>query len=292
MKPVQLKFSGLMCPVFTSFHDDKKRMVNYDIIDEYAKLLKSKGVDAILVNSAIGEGHCLHVDERKRLCEEWLNACRKHQLMCMVQIGGAGIADVYDMAEHAEKIGVDACICLPDLLYRPLCEEDLVQYLRDVAQRCPSRALLYCHIPVLTRVKLSMPRLCDLAERDIPNFNGIHYCSSKLDDCCACLRPNRTIILGHDGILLAGLVQNIDAHCLTTLNHYPELIVEIRDHVRNNKLQEAMMAHQKLIQRIEACYKRGQDYVLAMKNEFKKLYSSMKIGPCRKPHVNTINREY
>lgn len=128
-------------------------MVNYDKIDEYAKMLKSKGVDAVLVNSAIGEGCCLRVDERKRLCEEWLNACRKHQLMCMVQIGGACIADVYDLAEHAEKIGVDACICLPDMFYRPLCEEDLVQYLRDIAQRCPSRALLYCHIPVLTRVK-------------------------------------------------------------------------------------------------------------------------------------------
>jgi len=291
MKP-QLKFSGLMCPVFTSFQDDKKRMVNYDKIDEYAKMLKMKGVDAVLVNSAIGEGVCLRLDERKRLCEEWLNACRKHQLMCMVQIGGACIADVYELAEHAEKIGVDACICLPDLFFRPLCEEDLVQYLRDVAQRCASRPLLYCHIPKLTRVKLSMPRLCDLAERDIPSFNGIHYCSSKLDDCCACLRPNRTIILGCDSILLAGLVQNIDAHCLTTLNHYPELVIEIREHVRNNKLHDAMVAHTKLVQRIHDIYKRGQDFVLVMKNEFKKMHSSLVMGPCRKPHVNIINREF
>jgi len=290
MKP-QLKFSGLICPVFTSFQDDKNRMVNYEKIDEYAKMLKTKGVDAVLVNSAIGEGVCLRLDERKRLCEEWLSACRKHQLMCMVQIGGACIAEVYELAEHAAKIRVDACICLPDMFYRPQCEEDLVQYLRDVAQRCPSLPLLYCHIPVLTRVKLSMPRLCDLAERDIPNFNGVQYCSSKLDDCCACVRPNRTIILGCDSILLAGLAQNIDAHCLTILNHYPELVIEIRDHVRNNKLQDAMAAHNKLMQRIHECCKRGQDFVLVMKNLFKKVQPSLIVGPCRKPHVNVINRE-
>lgn len=116
-------------------------------------MLKQKGVTAILVNSAIGEGTCLRVDERKRMAEEWLKVCRKHELMCMVQIGGCCVADVYDLAEHAEHIKVDACICLPDLMYRPRCEEDLVQYLKDVGQYCPTRPLLYCHIPILTKVK-------------------------------------------------------------------------------------------------------------------------------------------
>lgn len=116
-------------------------------------MLKQQGCNAVLVNCAIGEGQCLRVEERKRVCEEWLKVCRKHQLLCLVQIGSACIADTCDLAEHAEKIGVDACICLPDLMYRPRCEEDLVQYLKDVAQCCPSRPLLYCHMPRLTRVR-------------------------------------------------------------------------------------------------------------------------------------------
>lgn len=130
----------------------RKRTINYDNIEKYALLLKQKGVTAILVNSAIGEGTCLKVEERKRMAEEWLKVCRKNQLMCMVQIGGCCIADVYDLAQHAENIQVDACICLPDLMYGPRCEEDLVQYLKDVCQYCPTRPLLYCHLPILTKV--------------------------------------------------------------------------------------------------------------------------------------------
>lgn len=130
----------------------RKRNINFDIIDKYAQLLKQKGVTAILVNSTTGEGTTMRVEERKRIVEEWFKACRKHQLYCIVQIGGTAVADVYELAEHAEKLGVDAVLVLPDLFYKPICEEDLVHYLKDVAQYCPTRALLYCHIPMFTQV--------------------------------------------------------------------------------------------------------------------------------------------
>lgn len=137
-----------------------------------------------------------------------------------------------------------------------------------------------------------MPRLCDLAERDIPNFNGIHYCHGDLDECCACLKDNRCVILGDDGILCGALAQNIETCCLTTLNHCPEIIKEIYDCVRNNKLHEAAIGQKKLCCRINECCRRGDDFVLTMKKEFNKAHSSIHVGPSRKPHVNVINREY
>lgn len=126
--------------------------MNYEIIDKYAQWLKQKGITGVLVNGTTGEGTCLRLDERKRTAETWLEACRKYQLTCMVQIAGCGIADVYDLAEHAEKIGVDACLCLPDLFFRPTWEEDLVDYLKDISKYCPTRPLYYYHIPAFTGV--------------------------------------------------------------------------------------------------------------------------------------------
>lgn len=67
--------------------------------------MKQKNITGILVNGTTGEGVCLRVDERKRLAEEWLKVCRKYGFVCMVHIGGTVVADVYDLAEHAEKIG-------------------------------------------------------------------------------------------------------------------------------------------------------------------------------------------
>lgn len=104
------------------------------------------------MNAGIGKGLTMTIDERKRMAEEWLKACRKLSLTCIVSIGGSSIVDVLDLAEHAESIGVDAVLVLPDLFYRPTCEEDLVHYLQQVAQRCPTRPLLYYHIPIQTHV--------------------------------------------------------------------------------------------------------------------------------------------
>jgi len=295
MKSVQFNFKGLMAPVFTPFTDDKKRTINYDIIDKYAQYLKQKGVTAVMVNSATSEGTTLRTEERKRLVEEWFKACRKHQLLIVAQIGGAAVADVYDMAEHAEKLGVDAVLCLPDLFWRPRSEEDLVFYMKEVAQYCPTRPLLYFHIPYYTKVQLptiSMTRFVDLAEKEIPNFSGVHFAHTDLDLGTALLKQGRTIILGVETVFLGALVHGFEAFAFTGMNIYPEMIVEIYENVRNNKLHEAMSAQNKLFYRVNEIVKRGGDWTLWMKNEFNKIVRDFKVGPTRKPNLNIINRQF
>lgn len=123
------------------------------MIDKYVQLLKQKGMHGVMVNGMTGEGMTLRIDERKRLAEEWMKATRKHQLVMMLNIGGAPVADVWDMAEHAEKLAVDAILVLPDLFYWPRSEEDLVNYMRDIAVYSPSRPMMYYHIPMMTGVR-------------------------------------------------------------------------------------------------------------------------------------------
>lgn len=147
-----------------------RRQVNYDIIDTYAQYLKQKGITGVLVNGTTGEGVCLRVDERKRLAEEWLKVSRKYGFVCMVQIGGTTIADVFDLAEHAEKIGVDAVLSLPELFFKPTTEEDLVYYLKEVAKYCPTRPFYYYHIPVFTRVDCKFIRSNSILDQSILNF--------------------------------------------------------------------------------------------------------------------------
>lgn len=139
-------FSLFLC--FSS----RKRTINFEILDKYAQYMKSKGYTGVMVNGATGEGMTLRISERKQLAEEWFKITRKYQLTMLLQIGGAAVADIYDLAEHAEKIGVDAVLLLPPLFYRPYTEEDLAHYVREVAQYVPSRPLLYYHIPMFTKV--------------------------------------------------------------------------------------------------------------------------------------------
>lgn len=114
--------------------------------------MKSNQVHGALVNGTSGEGMTLSKDERKKLAEKWKAACLKHSLTLMIQIGGAPIADVIDLAIHAEEIGADAVLCLPELYFKPQTETDLVKYVDRIAKNCSKTPFLYYHIPKYTKV--------------------------------------------------------------------------------------------------------------------------------------------
>lgn len=130
-----------------------RRTVDYKKVDGYAAWLKQKGIKGVLVNGTVSEGTNLSTNERKLVTEEWSKACRKYDLTLMTQIGGTGISDVLELAAHAENSEVSAVLCLPDLFFRPAVEEELVDYLLNIAKSCPTRPLYYYHIPQFTNVR-------------------------------------------------------------------------------------------------------------------------------------------
>ena len=56
-------------------------------------------------------------------------------------------------AAHAESVGSDSLLCLPELYNKPATIEDLVRYLKQVGKAAPKTPLLYYHIPSYTAVK-------------------------------------------------------------------------------------------------------------------------------------------
>jgi N-acetylneuraminate lyase len=55
-------------------------------------------------------------------------------------------------AAHAESLGSDALLCLPELFNKPQTVDELVRYLMYVAQAAPKTPLLYYHKPSYTGV--------------------------------------------------------------------------------------------------------------------------------------------
>lgn len=120
------------------------------MIDKYAHFLKTKGVHGVMVNGYTGEGLTLTVDERKKLAEEWFKVTRKYDLKMLLNIGGMSVPYVYELAEHAEKLMVDAVMIMPDMYYKPMMIEDLVKYMKDIMMYMPTRPMFYYHIPLYT----------------------------------------------------------------------------------------------------------------------------------------------
>lgn len=107
----------------------------------------------ILVNGTAGEFMSMTVDQRKKVLEAWLKAAKTTGQYVMVQIGGAPLPDVLELAKHAEKSGAHSILCLPELYIKPTKNEDLVSYLKLVSKAAPNTPLLYYHVPMFSDVR-------------------------------------------------------------------------------------------------------------------------------------------
>jgi len=276
-------FKGLMVPVFTPFNEDKKLTINYGVIDMYAGHLKQKGMHAVMVNGMIGEGMTLRTEERKLLAEEWFKVTRKHQLTMVLNVGGTDLADVQEMAEHAEKLGVDAIMVLPDLFFHPSTEEDLMHYIRDVAKHAPTTPVMYYHIPLMTKIRMHMWRLYDLAEKEINNFGGIYYADANLEGAVETMSADRTVIMAMGSAMLASMSMGFGTFSMAMMNIIPEMIAEYHQHMLNYRLKEAMAVHEKIIKRTRDVSLHDENMIVKMKMEFNKMNTGIKMGPARLP---------
>lgn len=289
----RFQIQGLICPVFTPFTQDKK-CVNFEVIDKYGNHLKSKGIQCVLVNGVTGEGTCLRIDERKRLAEEWLKVCRKYGIKMVLCIGGCGIADVYDLCEHAEKIGVDCITLLPDLFYKPKIEGDLVEYFKYVCKHCPTRPVYYFHIPEYTKVHVNILRFYELIGKSCTNFCGVFYRCGDVELAYDLHKTGCHVILCTDTLLPGVMTLGFNTFCMISLNVCTDSVHQIYEHMCNSKLREAYDVYNKYYTFIkEICNNQVAycDWVEVFKCKFNKVVD-FNVGGVRKPHVTFPNKKY
>ncbi|XP_055298417.1 N-acetylneuraminate lyase B-like [Sitodiplosis mosellana] len=286
-------FKGMMVPVFTPFNDDKKHSINYEVIDKYANYLKSMGMQGIMLNGMTGEGMTLTVDERKKLTEKWLEVTRKYDLRMLLNIGGIDLADVYELAEHAEKLKVDAVMVTPDLFYKPKTEEDLMYYLKDIMARMPTRPMFYYHIPMFTQVYLDWYYfLTQYVEKEIPTFAGFYYADDRIDKVIYLKHklPEYNYIIGVGSAMMGLMAEGFDAISMTAMNLYPEMVKELYDYMLGYKMHEAYILKEKMIKKIYDLFQTSSnvDWLRIMKMEMDKLHPQFKVGPMRKPKLTKM----
>lgn len=128
-----------------------------------------------------------------------------------------------------------------------------------------------------------MWRLYDLAEKEITNFGGIYYADGNLDLAVETLRTDRKIILAMGTTMIGTMMSGFDAISMTVMNIIPETIVELYEHVLNNRLKEAYLVQDKITKRVRDIWTREEDLIVKMKTEFNKINSGFKLGVTRKP---------
>ncbi|KDR19640.1 N-acetylneuraminate lyase-like isoform X2 [Zootermopsis nevadensis] len=285
-------FRGLMAPVLTPYSNDGLFSIQEDIIPKYAKYLSSIGIHAVLVNGTSGEGMSMTVDERKAVTEAWAMAVKETKQILMVQVGGACLKDVQELAAHAESLGSDALLCLPELFNKPQTVDELVKYLTYVGQAAPKTPLLYYHIPSYTGIKVSMPQFLAAAAHNIPTFAGAKYTDNNLEEGTQCLAvENGTLsfFLGCDHVLAGAFTLGFDSAIATSLNMLPSPSIKILAAVKNNHSSEALQEQRKLSKAINVITRNG-GWVSTMKAAMS-LMTPINVGPPRPPLTPLIDKQ-
>ncbi|XP_032681586.1 N-acetylneuraminate lyase-like [Odontomachus brunneus] len=282
MSRLSYTYRGLIVPVFTPFTEN--RSLNLGIIPRYGKYLAEKGVKGILVNGTSGEGMLLSVNERKLVTEAWVKVVKETGQHLMIQVGGAPLPDVIELAKHAESLHVDAILCLPELYFKPNTPGQLVEYLEIVGQAAPNTPLLYYHIPMFSDVNIHMGQFLDSIGNKIPTFVGIKFTSANLDEGAQALYADNkkyVIFFGNDKIINAACALGMDSFIATSINIFPELVINLVATGKNENTWTARKMQEKLSDAVIAISKYG-NWVESMKTAMV-LLTNINVGPPREP---------
>jgi len=221
--------------------------------------------------------------ERMQVAECWLTRDNSDQHI-MIQVGGAPFPDVIDMARHAEKLGADSILCLPELYSKPQDMAELISYLSIVGQAAPNTPLLYYHIPMFTNVNMHMGKFLTEIAGKVPTFVGIKFTSNDLSEGMEAVRANNRqfrVFLGADTLILGAYALGFDSAIATTFNIVPNVGHAIIKYYSEGNHEAAQKEQEKLSGIVNGITRYGT-WVPSMK-EAMNIFTPINCGPVRSP---------
>lgn len=231
--------TGLIAAPFTPMNEDGG--LNLEPIASYVDLLVDTGVKGAFVCGTTGEGPSLRTEEKKAVFEEWVR-CSDGRLKIIAHVGGTCQPESVELAEHAERVGVDAIAAMAPYFFKPTKAVELLFFLKSVAEATPELPFYYYHMPSMTGVNLQVHEILQEAGDMIPNFAGVKFTHSDLMDLQQSLSLNNKhfdILFGADEILLSALSLGIKSAVGSTYNYMASVYIDLIQAFDDGDLQTA-----------------------------------------------------
>ena len=244
---------GILTPNLVPFkadgtiHEDELRRMVHWLID--------KGVSGLYPNGSTGEFIRLSFEERKRVIRIVMEENRGR----VPVLAGAAESNIDQVLEAAclyADLGCNA-ITVTGPYYFKVSQDSVETYFRELARRAPIDILLYnspqfsteISIPVIERLAADCPRITGIKDssRDFPR-----YCS--LIRKIKAIRPDFSILIGTEEILLPSLIMGGDGGTLATSGVVPEVVMKMYHDFKQGRLEEAKQIQLRLLDLIEAMF--------------------------------------
>jgi 4-hydroxy-tetrahydrodipicolinate synthase len=150
---------GVIVMVHSPFNEDFS--VDFGGLREVVRGLCNDGVHGLMVCGTGGEFGSLTKEERKKIAEVVISEVGS-RIPIIVHVGQSNMSEVQELAEHAQKTGATALMCLTPYLLTPV-QEDLYQYFSGIVKPLKIDLVIYNN-PGRTGINVEPSTLVRLAK--------------------------------------------------------------------------------------------------------------------------------
>jgi dihydrodipicolinate synthase/N-acetylneuraminate lyase len=222
-----MMIEGLFVPQFTIFNKDQK--VDYVATKEHGAWLLSNGVTGLVPFGTFGEGSSLSLAEKKRVTTDLLNIT--HGKLLIPTIISNSLAEIQEYLEFAEDLPIAGVMVSPPSYYRPVTDENLIEFYRLIARKTTHPIIAY-NIPA-TVVTISSSVASQIPIWGVKDSSGIISSAEEF------LKKKVKVLVGSDSLLIQALQKGAAGGICGLGNIFPAQMAAVYRKYRGGHLQEA-----------------------------------------------------
>ena len=261
---------------------DKDMNVDYSVLRRLVRWNLQQGATGFYVCGSSGEFLALSLNERKRIVETVREEADSQMVIC--HVGAVRFADAVELAQHAERAGVDYISTIPPIYYQ-YGEREIQDYFRAIASSVSIPCIVY-NVPAFAKTNLSVSFFADLLRDSC--FGGIKFTSYDLFGFERIIQNcnGKKIFIGHDEIFLPALCLGASGGIGSTFNFMASKFSSIASCLEENRMEEARKVQADVNAIVEVLLAVG--IFPGIKQILKEL--GFDCGSCRKP-FNELSEE-
>ena len=263
-----MNYKGSYCALITPFKDDA---IDKDSLKKIIKWHISQGTKGVIPCGTTGESPTLSHNEHREVVEIVTEVADK-KIQVMAGTGSNSTKEAIALTNHAREAGADSALVVVPYYNKPS-QQGLIEHYLRIADAVPLPIFIY-NIPGRSVIDMENETIEKLAEHE--NIIGIKDASNDLS------RPafiNKYIkhkkffqLSGEDATQMAFLAQGGDGVISVAANIVPKQISDMHNYWFSNKVSEAMVIDQSLVELYKALFVES--------NPCPVKYAAYKLGIC------------
>jgi 4-hydroxy-tetrahydrodipicolinate synthase len=221
---MKLPLSGIIPPIVTPLLDNST--LDKAGLERLIEHLLSGGVHGLFILGTTGEATSLNYNLRKELIKR-TGEVVNHRVPVVVGITDTSVHGSLEIAEYAKSAGLDGVVLAPPY-YVPISQEEMREYLENIAPRLPLPYLMY-DMPSCTKMHMSIETIKkakELGAIGIKDSSGdMSYLFSLIQEFKG--TPEFSIIAGTELFLPDTILQGGHGAVAGGANLYPRLFVDL-----------------------------------------------------------------